>query len=134
MLTRIQHENALHRLLQESKLVENLHLLTRALFGSNECHLQACETSIAPEQSEKDMVKVHREIVQLLPVEVALVSCLATIAESVPLLHNQMADITLNGRFLIKNKLYTRESLQNKSLVNAELYPLPQESNCLYNA
>ena len=128
MLTRIQHENALHRLLQESKLVENLHLLTRALFGSNECHLQACETSIAPEQSEKDMVKVHREIVQLLPVEVALVSCLATIAESVPLLHNQMADITLNGRFLIKNKLYTRESLQNKSLVNAELYPLPQES------
>ena len=65
LLSRIQHENALHRLLQESRLVENLHLLTRALFGSNECHLQACETSISPEQYEEDKVRVHREIVQL---------------------------------------------------------------------
>ena len=128
LLSRIQHEIALHRLLQESRLVENLHLLTRALFGSNECHLQACETSISPEQYEEDKVRVHREIVQLLPVKVALVSCLATLAESVPLLHNQMADITLNGKFLINNKLFTRESLQNTSVVNVELYPLPPES------
>ena len=128
LLSRIQHEIALHRLLQESRLVANLHLLTRALFGSNECHLQACETSISPEQYEKDKVRVHREIVQLLPVEVALVSCLATLAESVPLLHNQMADITLNGKFLINNKLFSKESLQNASIVNVELYPLPPES------
>ena len=128
LLSRIQHEIALHRLLQESKLISNLHLLTRALFGSNECHLRACESSISPEQIETDKVRVHREIVQLLPVEVALVSCLATLAESVPLLHNQMADITLNGKFLINNKLFTRESLQNTSVVNAELYPLPPES------
>ena len=128
LLSRIQHEIALHRLLQESRLVENLHLLTRALFGSNECHLQACETSISPEQYEEGKVRVHREIVQLLPVKVALVSCLATQASSVPLLHDKMADITLNGKFLINNKLFTKESLQNTSVVNAELYPLPADS------
>ena len=128
LLSRIQHEIALHRLLQESKLVENLHLLTRSLFGSNECHLRACETSISPEQYEEDKVKVHREIVQLLPTEVALVSCLTTLAGSVPVLHNQMADITLNGKFLINGKLFSRESLQNTSAVNIELYPLPSES------
>ena len=36
LFSRIQHEIALHRLLQESKLVQNLRLLTRSLFGSNE--------------------------------------------------------------------------------------------------
>ena len=128
LLNRIQHEIALHRILQESKLISNLHLLTRALFGSNECHLRACESSISPEQIEMDKVRIHREIVQLLPVEVALVSCMATVSVSVPLLHDQLADITGNGRFLIESKLYTKESLQNTSVVNAELYPLPPEA------
>ena len=35
LLTKVQHEQALHRLLLESKLVENLGLLERALFGTN---------------------------------------------------------------------------------------------------
>ena len=70
------------------------------------------------------MVKVHREIVQLVPTEVALVSCLATVSGAVPVLHNQMADITLNNKFLINGKLFTKESLQNASAINTELYPL----------
>ena len=124
LFSRIQHENALHRLLKESKLVQNLHLLTRSLFGSNECHLRICETSISPETYQQDMVKVHREIVQLEPTEVALVSCLATMSGAVSVLHNQMADITLNNKFLINGKLFTKESLQNASAINVELYPL----------
>ena len=127
-ISRIQHAIALYRILQESKLISNLQLLTRALFGANECHLQICETSISPEQLEMNKVRIHREIVQLLPVEVALVSCMATESVSVPLLHDQLADITGNGRFLIESKLYTKESLQNTSVVNTELYPLPPEA------
>ena len=35
-----------------------------------------------------------------------------------------MADITLNNKFLINGKLFTKESLQNASAINTELYPL----------
>ena len=84
-----------------------------------------CETSISPEAYQQGIVKVHREIVQLEPTEVALVSCLATSSGAVSVLHNQMADITLNSKFLIDGKLFTKETLQNASAVNVELYPLP---------
>ena len=126
LFSRLQHENAIHRLLKESKMVENLALLTRSLFGANECHLRVCETSISPESYQQGIVKVHREMVQLEPTEVALVSCLATSSGAVSTLHNQMADITLQSKFLIDGKLFTKETLQNASAVNVELYPLPQ--------
>ena len=39
LLSRIQHESTLHRLLTESKLIKNLNLLERSLFGRNICQL-----------------------------------------------------------------------------------------------
>ena len=98
-------------------MVQNLKLLSRSLFGSNECHLSLCESSISPETFADDIVKIHREIVALIPTEVALVSCLATVNEAVPALHNQISDITTNDRFLVKDKLFTKEDLMNVSIV-----------------
>ena len=124
LFSRLQHESTLHRLLSESKMVQNLKLLSRSLFGSNACHLSLCESSISPETFADDIVKIHREIVALIPTEVALVSCLATVNEAVPALHDQISDITTNDRFLVKDKLFTKEDLMNVSIVNSELYPL----------
>ena len=49
LLTKMQHSNTLHRLLTESKILENLKLLERALFSSNECSLELCEVTISAE-------------------------------------------------------------------------------------
>ena len=126
LLSRIQHESTLHRLLTESKLIKNLELLERSLFGTNICQLGLCESNISPEQLGT-RIRVHRELVQLVPVKVALVSCMSTKTSSVPRIHNTLADKTLNGNFLVNNKIYSPESLLNTSLVNAELYPLSEQ-------
>ena len=70
---------------------------------------------------------MHRELIHLVPVKVALVSCMSTKTSSVPRIHNTLADKTLNGNFLVNNKIYSPESLLNTSLVNAELYPLSEQ-------
>merc|ERR1712208_40654 len=74
LLNRLQHEGTLNRLLTESKMLENI----RLLFGANECHLALCESSISPEILSNDVVKIHREIVSLVPTTMAMISCLAT--------------------------------------------------------
>ena len=94
LLNRLQHENTLNRLLSESKMLENIRLLSRSLFGANECHLSLCESSISPEILSNDVVKIHREIVSLVPTTMAMISCLATKGAAIPYLHNQLADIT----------------------------------------
>ena len=68
LMTKLQHEMALHRLLVGSKLDENLNLLERALFGSNHCKLDLCETAISHELLGTK-IKIHREIVTLQPIQ-----------------------------------------------------------------
>ena len=127
LFSRLQHESTLHRLLSESKMLQNLKLLSMSLFGANECHLSLCESSISPETLADDIVKIHREIVTLIPTEVALVSCLTTVNEAVPSIHNQISDINTQNRFLINDRLFTKEDLMNVSIVNAVLHPLREE-------
>ena len=56
LISRLQHENTLARLLTESKMMDNIKLLARALLGINECHLSLCESSIAPEVLPNDVI------------------------------------------------------------------------------
>ena len=76
LLTKLQHEMALHRLLFESKLEMNLNLLERALFGSNHCSLELCESAISHELLGTKIL-IHRELVNLLPIQLYLISCMA---------------------------------------------------------
>jgi len=127
LFSRLQHEGTLNRLLSESKMLENIRLLSRALFGANECHLSLCESSISPEILTNDVVKIHREIVSLIPTTVAMISCLATESAAVPFLHNQLGDITTQSKVLVNNQLYSKEELLNATVVNARLHPLPEK-------
>ena len=127
LLNRLQHENTLNRLLLESRMLENIKLLSRSLFGANECHLSLCESSISPEILSNDVVKIHREIVSLVPTTMAMISCLATKGAAIPYLHNQLADITTQSKVLVDNKLYSSSDLLNTTVVNERLHPLPQK-------
>merc|ERR1712237_241796 len=49
LLVKLQHSTTLHRLLTESKLLDNLRLLERALFSVNECTISACELTVSAE-------------------------------------------------------------------------------------
>merc|ERR1712055_1286222 len=81
LLNRLQHEGTLNRLLTESKMLENIKLLSRSLFGANECHLSLCESSISPEILSNDVVKIHREIVSLVPTTMAMISGLMLLSQ-----------------------------------------------------
>ena len=129
-MTKLQHEMALHRLLVGSKLDENLNLLERALFGSNHCKLDLCETAISHELLGTK-IKIHREIVTLQPIQLYLISCRAKDATMVPIIHNSLAESTISGSYLIDSQLYTKESLVNASFVNSLLHPLPEAEKLL---
>ena len=128
LLNRMQHEGTLNRLLTESKMLENIKLLSRSLFGANECHLSLCESSISPEILSNDVVKIHREIVSLAPTTMAMISCLATKSKAIPFLHNQLGDITTQSKVLINNQLYSSLELLNATVVNERLHPLPEKA------
>ena len=130
LMTKLQHEMALHRLLVGSKLDENLNLLERALFGSNHCKLDLCETAISHELLGTK-IKIHREIVTLQPIQLYLISCRAKDATMVPIIHNSLAESTISGSYLIDSQLYTKESLVNASFVNSLLHPLPEAEKLL---
>ena len=127
LLNRLQHEGTLNRLLTESKMLENIRLLSRSLFGANECHLSLCESSISPEILSNDVVKIHREIVSLVPTTMAMISCLATKSAAIPFLHNQLGDITTQSKVLVNNQLYSSLELLNATVVNERLHPLPEK-------
>ena len=90
----------------ESKMLENIRLLSRSLFGANECHLAMCESSISPEILSNDVVKIHREVITLVPTTMAMISCMATKSAAIPVLHHQLADITTQSKVLINKHLY----------------------------
>ena len=127
LLNRLQHEITLNRLLSESKMLDNIKLLSRSLFGANECHLALCENSISPEIMSNDIVKIHREIINLVPTTMAVISCLATKNVAVPSLHNQLGDITTQSKVLVNNRLYSSLELLNATVVNERLHPLPEK-------
>ena len=131
MINRIQHEATLSRLLTESKMLENIRLLSRSLFGANECHLGLCESSISPEILSNDVVKIHREVITLVPTTMAMISCMATKSAAIPVLHNQLGDITTQSKVLINNQLYSSSDLLNTSVVNQRLRPLPEKDIAL---
>ena len=110
LLTKMQHENALHRLLTESKFLDNLALLQRGLFGSNLCSLVLCESGISIETS-KSKVLVHREILELHPIQLYLITCQAPFIGMLPKIHNTLAERTVSGSFLVEKQLSTPESL-----------------------
>ena len=120
LLVKLQHSSALHRLLTESKLLQNLRLLERALFSANECTIECCELSISAELLGSK-VMVHREILELKPVKKFLVSCRALSISLVPKLHNQLAEKTQSGDFLIGTKIYTKDLLSNSTVINGEV-------------
>ena len=127
VLNRLQHEGTLNRLLAESKMLENIKLLGRALFGANECHLSLCESSISPEILPNDIVKIHREIVNLVPTTMAAISCLATRSGAVSFLHNQLGDITTQSKVLVDKQLFSSMELLNTTVVNEKLHPIPKQ-------
>ena len=118
LLVKLQHSSTLHRLLTESKLLQNLRLLERALFSVNECTISVCELTISAEL-HGTKVMVHREILELRPVKKFLVSCRALSITLVPKLHNQLAEKTQSGNYLIGTKIYTEELLSNATVVNS---------------
>ena len=118
LLVKLQHSSALHRLLTESKLLQNLRLLERALFSANECTISICELTISAELLGSKVL-VHREILGLKPVKKFLVSCRAVSISLVPKLHNQLAEKTQSGDFLISTQIYTAELLSNATVVNS---------------
>ena len=120
LLVKLQHSTTLHRLLTESKLLENLRLLERALFSVNECSISVCELTISAEVLGTK-VMVHREVLELRPVKKFLVSCKALSITLVPKIHNQLAEKTESGNYLIRTKLYTEELLANATVVNGEV-------------
>ena len=128
LVNRMQHESTLSRLLTESKMMENIKLLSRSLFGANECHLSLCESSISPEILSNDVIKIHREIVRLAPTTMAMISCLATKGKAISFLHNQLGDITTQSKLLINDRLYSSSELLNITVVNEKLHPLPEKA------
>merc|ERR1712082_128968 len=119
LLVKLQHASALHRLLTESKLLQNLAILERALFSANQCTISTCEINISAELIGSKVL-IHREILELKPVMKFLVSCRAVSTSTVPQLHNQLAERTQSGDFLIGTQLYTPELLSNASVVNGQ--------------
>ena len=119
LLVKLQHASAIHRLLTESKLLDNLAILERALFSANQCTIRTCEINISAELIGSKVL-IHREILELKPVMKYLVSCMAVSTTTVPHLHNQLAERTQSGDFLIGTQLYTPEQLSNTSVVNEQ--------------
>ena len=124
-LLKVQHESALHRLFTESPLEKNMVLLERALFSTNICSLDLCESGIS-HQVIGSKVKIHREIVVLEPIRKFLISCQAKDEVLVPTIHNSLAELTISGQFLIESQLYTKKDLENSTCVNSQLHPLPE--------
>ena len=129
-LTKMQHEIALHRVLVESQLDDNIILLQRALFGSNVCNIDLCESGISHEVFGTE-IKVHREIISLQPIRKYLISCQAKDEVLVPKIHNNLAELTISGSFLVENQLYSSQNLQNATHVNAVVHPLPESEKLL---
>ena len=76
-------------------------------------------------------VKLHREVIDLAPVHLSLVSCMATGEGLVPRIHNTLAEPTVSGSYLINSQLFSREDLLNVTIVNSQLYPLSMEDKLL---
>merc|ERR1712215_231625 len=117
LLVKMQHASAIHRLLTESKLLDNLAILERALFSANQCTITSCEINISAELIGSKVL-IHREILELKPVMKFLISCMAVTTSTVPSLHNKLAERTESGDFLIESQLYNVEQLANTSVVN----------------
>ena len=49
----------------------------------------------------------------------------------VPRIHNSLAESTVSGSYLIDSQLYSGEDLQNVTVVNAHLHPLPEDGKLL---
>ena len=117
LLVKLQHSNAIHRLLTESRLLDNLAILERALFSANQCTIRSCEINISAELIGSKVL-IHREILSLKPVMKYLISCMAITPTTVPSLHNELAERTQIGDYLIGTKLYNNQQLSNTSVVN----------------
>ena len=117
LLVKLQHASAIHRLLTESRLLDNLAILERALFSANQCTIRSCEINISAELIGSKVL-IHREILELKPVMKYLISCMAITTTTVPSLHNQLAERTQSGDYLIGTKLYNNHQLSNTSVVN----------------
>ena len=130
LLTKMQRSNTLHRLLTESKILENLKLLERALFSSNECSLEICEVTISAEGLGTKIL-VHREVLELKPIKKFIVTCQAPSVSLVPTIHNTLAEKTESGSFLIQTKLYSEDNLRNASFVNVEVRVLTTSEKLL---
>ena len=130
LLIKLQHSNTLHRLLTESKILENLKLLERALFSSNECSLEICEVTISAEGLGTKIL-VHREVLELRPIKKFIVTCQAPSVSLVPSIHNTLAEKTESGSFLIQTKLYSEDNLRNASFVNVEVRVLTTSEKLL---
>ena len=117
LLVKMQHANTIHRLLTESRLLDNLAILERALFSANVCTIRSCEISISAELIGSKVL-VHREILSLKPVMKFLISCQAITPTTVPTLHNALAERTQSGDYLIGTKLYNIQQLSNTTVVN----------------
>ena len=117
LLVKMQHSNTIHRLLTESRILDNLAMLERALFSANICSIRSCEINISAELIGSKVL-IHREILSLKPVMKYLISCMAITPTTVPTLHNELAESTQSGDYLISNRLYNKLQLSNTSVVN----------------
>ena len=105
-------------------------LLERALFSRNICSLDLCESGLS-HQVIGSKVKIHREIVVLKPIRKFLISCQAKNEILIPKIHNCLAELTISGQFLIGSQLYSKKDLENSTLVNSQLHPLPEPEKLL---
>ena len=117
LLVKMQHSNTIHRLLTESRILDNLAMLERALFSANICSIRSCEINISAELVGSKVL-IHREILSLQPVMKYLISCKAITPTTVSTLHNELAESTQSGDYLIGTRLYNKLQLSNTSVVN----------------
>ena len=121
-----QHIQALEDILVKSDLHENLILLERALFNSNICNFVQCEVKIFAIR-EATKIKIHTELLDLIPSKKQLITCQAKSSTHVSSWHNQLASISGLDTLILKDKMIQISNLQNESYVNQELRFLTQD-------
>ena len=104
----------------KSDLHENLILLERALFNSNICNFVQCEVKIFAIR-EDTKIKIHTELLDLIPSQKQLITCQAKSSTHVSTWHNQLASISGLDTLILKDKMIQISNLQNESYVNREL-------------
>ena len=127
-----QHIKGIEDILERSNLHENMVLLERALLKSNTCTLLECETKIFAIR-EANLIKVHQELLDLIPEKMQLITCQAVSSTHISNWHNQLASTSGPDTLILKHELIKISQLNNKSYVNENLRFLDSEEKLLDN-